>query len=67
LLNDVFVKEEYRGKGIGKKLLKTALEWFDQKRIQRIELRVDAKNREAIAFYKEHDFKIRGYMMKRES
>lgn len=67
LLNDMFVKQEYRGKGIGKKLLKTAIEWLEQNHIRRIELHVDAKNRKAITFYKAHDFKIRGYTMKRES
>lgn len=66
-LNDMFVKKEHRGKDIGKKLLQTAIEWFEQNRIHRIELRVDAKNKGAIAFYKAHDFKIRGHAMKRES
>jgi len=66
-LNDMFVKQEHRGKGIGKKLLKTAIGWFEQKHIRRIELRVDSKNRDAIAFYKTHAFKIRGYTMKKKS
>jgi len=65
-LNDMFVKKAYRRKGVGTKLLKAAIEWFQQKHIARIELRVEAKNKEAIAFYKKHSFKIRAHTMKKE-
>jgi GNAT superfamily N-acetyltransferase len=66
LLNDMFVKQEHRRKGVGKRLLVAATEWFEQKRIRRLELRVEASNSEAIAFYKAHAFKIRSHTLKRE-
>ncbi len=65
-LNDMFVKEEHRGKGLGKRLMETAIEWFKEKKIRRIELRVGASNRDAIAFYESHGFKIRAHTMKKE-
>jgi len=66
LLNDMFVKQEYRGKGIGKRLLMTATEWFKQKHMRRLELRVDARNSEAISFYEAHGFRIRSHTLKKE-
>jgi GNAT superfamily N-acetyltransferase len=75
LLNDMFVKQEHRGKGVGKRLLVATTEWFEQHRItewfeqhriRRLEVRVEASNSEAIAFYKAHAFKIRSHTEKRD-
>jgi GNAT superfamily N-acetyltransferase len=67
LLNDMFVKQEHRGKGVGKRLQGATTEWFEQKHIRRLELRVEASNSEAIAFYEAHAFKIRSHTLKKET
>ena len=64
-LNDMFIKKKHRGRGLGERLLRTAVEWFQREGIKRIELRVDAKNEKAIAFYRAHGFTIRSYAMKK--
>lgn len=66
LLNDMFVKQEHRRKGVGKRLLAAATEWFEQRHVRRLELRVEASNSEAITFYETHAFKIRSHTLKRE-
>ena len=43
-INDVFVAEEYRERGIAKKFLKELKQWFESKNIKYVELTVHAKN-----------------------
>jgi ribosomal protein S18 acetylase RimI-like enzyme len=50
----------YRGLGIGKKLLQTAIQKAQQKGLTRIELTVREKNKRAIALYKKFGFEIEG-------
>lgn len=50
----------YRGLGIGKKLLQTALQKAQQKGLTRIELSVREKNKAALALYKKFGFQIEG-------
>ena len=50
-INTVFIKEEFRGKGIGSELKKEALKWFKYKGIFRISLNVDPNNTRAIDVY----------------
>lgn len=50
----------YRGLGIGKKLLQTAIQKAEQKGLTRIELTVREKNKPAIALYKKFGFEIEG-------
>lgn len=50
----------YRGLGIGKKLLQTAIQKAEQKGLTRIELTVREKNKSAIALYKKFGFEIEG-------
>ncbi len=46
-----FIKKNYRGKGIGEKLLKLLEEWFVAKEIRQMELYVNYENDVAKAFY----------------
>ncbi len=50
----------YRGLGIGKKLLKAAIQKAEQKGLTRIELTVRENNLPAIALYKKFGFGIEG-------
>jgi ribosomal protein S18 acetylase RimI-like enzyme len=47
MISDVYVKEELRGKGIGKQMLRVALRWFDKNKVKTVELNVAAANIEA--------------------
>lgn len=55
-INSVFIKEKYRGKGIGKKLLKTLLGWLKSQDVEDVELNVDSRNKAAINFYRKLGF-----------
>ena len=52
-ISEVFVSEQHRGSGIGRRLLAFALEWFQAQRITRVELQVVAGNPDAIRFYRQ--------------
>jgi len=56
LLEDMFVKAEYRNKGIGSKLLRHSIEFATLHGFLRITLLTDRLNEEAHNFYKEHGF-----------
>lgn len=53
----IFVKKEYRNKGVGKKLVKEMLNWFKSKNIKWIQLTTHAKNINSIKFWKKLGFK----------
>lgn len=53
---DLFVNENHRLKGVGKKLFDEALEWLRNKNIKHIELSVDARNISGIAAWKKFGF-----------
>ncbi len=50
------------GKGIGKALMETLLEWCKQIGIEKITLEVDANNERAIELYKKYGFEQEGYL-----
>ncbi|MHA1972688.1 MAG: GNAT family N-acetyltransferase [Candidatus Hodarchaeales archaeon] len=55
----IAVKSEYRRMGVGKNLLKTLEKQFkDECQIKRVQLQVYVKNRSAIDFYKNNNYKI---------
>ncbi len=53
---DLFIKPEYRGKGVGKKIFQAALGWFQDRNVKNIELNVDARNEPGKNFWKQHGF-----------
>ena len=62
---DVFVKEEFRGKGIGRTLLQKAESYCREKRYSRILLMVSVNNQAAMKLYDEMGFKVeQTYMAK---
>ncbi len=54
---DMAVKSNYRRKGIGGRMLAKIFEWFESQNVDRIELRVAAKNQIGYSFWKKHGFK----------
>jgi GNAT superfamily N-acetyltransferase len=50
-ISEVFVSEEHRSGGVGRRLLAFALEWFRSQQITRVELQVVAGNPDGIRFY----------------
>ncbi len=55
-IDDTFIKEDYRYKKIGEKLLNELLEWFKEKKIKHIELSVDARNKIGIKAWRKFGF-----------
>ncbi len=51
LLEDVIVRKEYRGKGIGAGLLSEVAGWCSDKKISRLQLLRDSDNEPAMKFY----------------
>jgi GNAT superfamily N-acetyltransferase len=56
-ISDLAVKSDYRRKGIGRKMLKRMIEWFESRNVKRIELRVVAQNEVGYSFWKKHGFR----------
>lgn len=66
-LFDIGLKKEYRGKGYGKPLLETAIDFLNKKMVDNIELTVIEKNSIAYNMYKKRGFKeksVLSYWMK---
>lgn len=56
-IGPIFLKKEYRERGIGKELAKEMLNWFKSKNIEWIQLTTHAKNTSSIKFWKKMGFK----------
>lgn len=63
---DVFVKDEHRGKGIGKILLKRAQRYCHEKGYLRILLMVASENEHAIQLYEKMGFKTEHLYMEKD-
>ncbi len=57
-LDDLFVKEAYRGKGIGKQLMQKMMEVAREEKCHRMRLQVLSWNSNAIEFYKQTGFTV---------
>ncbi|MCK9439377.1 GNAT family N-acetyltransferase [Patescibacteria group bacterium] len=57
LIADVFIKEDYRRKGIGDKLIKECFDWFRGDKISFAEINVEVSNKQAINFWNKKGFK----------
>ena len=65
-LEDMFVRPEYRGRGIGKILLDKTIEWVKAKNIEKIQLDVHLKNPRGYNFWKECGFQEECCLMFKE-
>jgi GNAT superfamily N-acetyltransferase len=52
-ISEVFVSDQHRSGGIGRRLLAFALQWFKDQQITRVELQVVAGNPDGIRFYRQ--------------
>ena len=66
MLCDVLVKEEYRGKGIGTKLIQKSMEWFRSKGIKDIYLESGLGNHAAHAYFERLGFHQVSHIFKLE-
>lgn len=55
-IEDVVVKEESRGMGIGTALLEAVQRWANQQEVKRLELLVDCNNTPAVDFYNKNQW-----------
>ncbi len=60
-LDEIYIEEETRRLGIGKKLLDFVTEWVKEKKVENLRLNVFLWNENAIDFYKKEGFE--GYFM----
>jgi len=63
---DIFVKEEYRGKGVGTALLEKAESYCRERGYPRVELMVSTDNQLALKLYTKMCFKAEQMFMKKE-
>ncbi|MBP2028663.1 ribosomal protein S18 acetylase RimI-like enzyme [Acetoanaerobium pronyense] len=64
-MNTIHVKEEARGRGIGKKLMERHLKWMKEKECLNISLHVSCENENTIAFYEGFGFRKNTIEMRR--
>jgi dTDP-4-amino-4,6-dideoxy-D-galactose acyltransferase len=57
------IKKDFRGKGLGTRLIKEAIIWFKAHRINIISIRTQLRNTNAMNFYARMGFSIKGYDM----
>jgi len=57
LVEDMVVRRQWRGRGIGRQLLRRAEAWAREKGIERLQLLADENNFPALAFYQERGWK----------
>jgi ribosomal protein S18 acetylase RimI-like enzyme len=51
MIYDIAVSEKYRRNSIGEKLYNTAIEWFQKRKVKRIELNVSISNPVSMKFW----------------
>lgn len=55
-IDSLFVKENFRKNGLGKRLTDLALNWMDKENVKEKSIFVIAENEKAIEFYRQFDF-----------
>lgn len=55
-LENMFVKEKFRGQGIGSLLITRAKEWWSKNKVEKVTVSAYHPNSRAINFYKKHGF-----------
>lgn len=64
-IESIFVREDFRGKGVGSELMKRSLDWIRLIGASSIGVAVTVMNPGAIAFYEKHGFLLRQYLLEK--
>jgi len=64
-IEEFFLTEKFRGKGISAKLMDETIKWFKQKDVEFVSLRVFSKNKNVVAVYEKFGFEPFSIEMKR--
>jgi len=64
-IHDVFVKPQFRRRGVGRRLVDEILRWLRQRGVNLVELTVAANN-DAVPFWERLGFRVYMYQMKKE-
>ncbi|MEK6897851.1 MAG: GNAT family N-acetyltransferase [Nanoarchaeota archaeon] len=64
-VDDLFIKKEFRKKGIAKELIKKFIKVAKNKGVKKFRLNVNVKNKKAIKLYNKFGFKITHYEMQK--
>ena len=65
MIGQIFVQEEFRGKGIGSRLINTIEEWAKEKDINQVRLGLNYKNKRSFSFYEKLDYKPTSITLKK--
>jgi len=57
LLDELYLEEAARGKGLGQQLIDELMQWFESKEIKRVKLHAYTWNEQAAAVYEKNGFK----------
>jgi GNAT superfamily N-acetyltransferase len=66
VIEDMVVREEYRGQGIGSRLMKEIARWGQKKDASRLQLLADRNNSSALEFYKKTGWRVTGLICMRK-
>jgi len=64
-ISKIFVEKKHRGRGFGKMLMDFAMNYF--KKLKKVRLTVTASNKPALNLYKKSGFKIKRYVMEKNT
>lgn len=62
----IFVVEEYRSRGVGKKLMQVAEEYLRGHGMRKVKVTVTAKNGEAVSLYENIGYDVRRFVMEKD-
>lgn len=66
-IKKLYIAKEFRGRGLGKLLIKKSFGYFKKKKVKKIDLVVTKSNKKAVNLYIKSGFKIKRYVMEKKS
>ena len=66
-IESIYIENKYRKLGLGFKLMKSALKWFEEHEVTNVSIGVAYGNNEALPFYRSFGFNIASYVLKYNS
>lgn len=65
-IDSIFVKDDYRSMGVGNKLMKRALTWFDIIGVENREIQLSVGNDDVLKFYSQYGFHPKHVILKQK-